>query len=152
MNSKVCQKKIADARRNVGRKFGFCQSSYIKFEVEAFFDTIIKLNAYALMAFGSKKNDIYPNSYYYRAFIFGIMFALFVSTMLLCGNLTLACIISVVYFIFSFFINFGKRSTRYYMRFSKLPDKTRMKWKISVWIVVVSLYIYTYSVLFLNLI
>ena len=35
MNSKEYNKKIADARRNESRKFGFRQSSYINFKVEA---------------------------------------------------------------------------------------------------------------------
>lgn len=33
MNSKEYNKKIADARRNESRKFGFRQSSYINFKV-----------------------------------------------------------------------------------------------------------------------
>lgn len=120
--------------------------------LKSYFDTIVKLRAYALMALGCKKNDIEPNMWYFRAFDFGIISALFVSINLLCENFTLACIVSALYLILVYSIDFMKRSTHYCVRFGKLPDKTRLKWKVNVWIVVTSLYLYTFAILFLNLI
>ena len=48
-------------------------------------------------------------------------------------------------------MDFEKRSERYYIRFGNLPDKTRLRWKIGMWIFVVTLYIYSFAILyFLN--
>ena len=55
---------------------------------------------------------------------------------------------SPVYFIFVWFIDFGERSKRYYIRFGNLHDKTRLRWKVSMWIFVVSLYIYLFAMIY----
>ena len=116
------------------------------------FNNIVKIRAYALMALGrNNKKDTTPNNYDVRLLDGGIVTALFFSIIFLWQNFTLAWIILAVYSIFVWFTTFGKRSERYYIRFGKLPDKTRLKWKISMWILVVALYIYSFAIIFFKL-
>lgn len=113
------------------------------------FKNIIKMRAYALMALGrNNEKDTTPNNYDVRLLDGGIMMALCFSIIFLWHNFTLAWVILAVYFIFVWFTTFGKRSKRYYIRFGKLPDKTRLRWKISMWILVVALYIYSFAIIF----
>ncbi len=114
---------------------------------ESCFGAIVKTRAYALMALGSNKKDILPGVWDIRLLDGGLISALFVSTTLLCKNSTWLCIIMAVYFIFAVFIDFGKSSTQYYVRFGKLPDRTRLRWKAGVWAVVILLYLYAFAIL-----
>lgn len=113
------------------------------------FNNIVKIRAYALMALGrNNKKDTMPGSYDVRLLDGGIVTALCLSITFLWHNFTLAWIILAVYFIFVWFTTFGKRSERYYIRFGKLPDKTRLRWKIGMWILVVALYIFSFAIIF----
>lgn len=113
------------------------------------FNNIVKIRAYALMALGrNNKKDTMPGSYDVRLLDGGIVTALCLSIIFLWHNFTLAWIILAVYFIFVWFTTFGKRSERYYIRFGKLPNKTRLRWKIGMWFLVVALYIYSFSIIF----
>lgn len=113
------------------------------------FNNIVKIRAYALMALGRNNNkDTMPGSYDVRLLDGGIVTALFFSIIFLWHNFTLAWIILAVYFIFVWFTDFGKWSERYYIRFGKLPDKTRLRWKIGMWILVVALYIFSFAIIF----
>lgn len=113
------------------------------------FNKIVQIRAYALMALGRKnKKDTLPSVYDIRLLDGGIVMALCFSIILFWHNFTLAWIILAVYFIFVWFMDFGKRSKRYYIRFGNLPDKTRLIWKISMWILVVTLYIYLFAMIY----
>lgn len=113
------------------------------------FNNIVKIRAYALMALGrNNKKDTTPNTYDVSLLDGGIVTALCFSIIMLWHNFTLVWIILAVYFIFVWFMDFGKRSERYYIRFGKLPDKTRLRWKISMWILVVALYIYFFAIIY----
>ncbi len=116
------------------------------------FNNIVQIRAYALMALGrNNKKDTLPGVYYISLLDGGIVTALCFSIIFLSHNFTLVWIILAVYFIFVWFMDFGKRSKRYYIRFGNLPDKTRLRWKISMWILVVALYIYLFAIIyFLN--
>lgn len=101
------------------------------------------------MALGrNNKKDTLPSVYDIRLLDGGIAMALCFSIIFLWHNFTLAWIIIAVYFIFVWFIDFGKRSERYYIRFGNLPDKTRLRWKIGMWILVVALYIYSFAIIY----
>lgn len=113
------------------------------------FNNIVQIRAYALMALGrNNKKDTLPSVYDIRLLDGGIVMALCFSIIFLWHNFTLAWIILAVYFIFVWFIDFGERSKRYYIRFGNLHDKTRLRWKISMWIFVVSLYIYFFAMIY----
>ena len=113
------------------------------------FNTSVQIRAYTLMALGSNnKKDTLPNVYDIRLLDGGIVMALCFSIISLWHNFTLAWIILAVYFIFVWFMDFGKRSERYYIRFRNLPYKTRLIWKISIWIFVVAVYIYSFAIMF----
>lgn len=113
------------------------------------FNNIVQIRAYALMALGrNNKKDTMPGSYDVRLLDGGIVMALCFSIIFLWHNFTLAWIILAVYFIFVWFTDFGERSERYYIRFGKLPDKTRLRWKIGMWILVVALYIFSFAIIF----
>ena len=107
------------------------------------FNNIVQIRAYALMALGrNNKKDSFPSVYDIRLLDGAIVTALCFSIIFLWHNFTLVWIIFAVYFILVWFMDFGKRSKRYYISFGNLPDKTRLRWKISMWILVVALYIY----------
>lgn len=113
------------------------------------FNNIVQIRAYALMALGrNNKKDTLPSVYDIRLLDGGIVMALCFSIIFLWHNFTLAWIILAVYFIFVWFMDFENRSERYYMRFGNLPYKTRLRWKISMWILVVALYIYSFAIIF----
>lgn len=113
------------------------------------FNNIVQVRAYALMALGrNNKKDTIPSIYDIRLLDGGIVMTLCFSIIFLWHNFTLAWIIPAVYFIFVWFMDFGKRSERYYIRFGNLPDKTRLRWKIGMWIFVVALYIYLFSIIY----
>lgn len=113
------------------------------------FNNIVNIRAYALMALGrNNKKDTLPNVYDIRLLDGGIVMALCFSIIFLWHNFTLVWIILAAYFIFMWFIDFGERSKRYYIRFGNLHDKTRLRWKVSMWIFVVSLYIYSFAIIF----
>lgn len=113
------------------------------------FNNIVQIRAYALMALGrNNKKDTLPSVYDIRLLDGGIVMALCFSIIFLWHNFTLAWIILAVYFIFVWFTDFGKWSERYYIRFGNLHDKTRLRWKISMWILVVALYIYSFAIIF----
>lgn len=113
------------------------------------FNNIVQIRAYALMALGrNNKKDTLPSVYDIRLLDGGIVMALCFSIIFLWHNFTLAWIILAVYFIFVWFIDFGERSKRYYIRFGNLHDKTRLRWKVSMWIFVVSLYIYLFAMIY----
>ena len=113
------------------------------------FHNIVQIRAYALMALGrNNKKDTLPSVYDIRLLDGGIVMALCFSIIFLWHNFTLAWIILAVYFIFVWFIDFGERSKRYYIRFGNLRDKTRLRWKISMWILVVVLYIYLFAIIY----
>lgn len=116
---------------------------------ESIFNNIVQIRAYALMALGrNKKKETLPGIYDIRLLDGGIVMALCFSIIFLWHNFTLVWIILAVYFIFVWFMDFGKRSKRYYIRFGNLPDKTRLRWKISMWILVVALYIYLFAIIY----
>lgn len=113
------------------------------------FNNIVRMRAYALMALGkNNKKETLPSVYDIRLLDGGIVMALCFSIIFLWHNFTLAWIILAVYFIFVWFTDFGKWSERYYIRFGKLPDKTRLRWKIGMWILVVALYIFSFAIIF----
>lgn len=113
------------------------------------FNNIVKIRAYALMALGrNNEKDTTPNIDDVRLLDGGIVSTLCFSIIYLWHNFTLVWIILAVYFIFVWFMDFGKRSERYYIRFGQLPVKTRRRWKISMWILVVALYIYSFAIIF----
>lgn len=113
------------------------------------FNNIVQIRAYALMALGrNNKKDTLPDIYDVRLLDGGIVMALCFSIIFLWHNFTLAWIILAFYFILVWFMDFGKRSKRYYIRFGNLHDKTRLRWKVSMWIFVVSLYIYSFAIIF----
>lgn len=116
------------------------------------FNNIVQIRAYALMALGrNNKKDTLPSVYDIRLLDGGIVMALCFSIIFHWHNCTLAWITLAVYFICGWFMDFEKRSERYYIRFGNLPDKTRLRWKIGMWIFVVTLYIYSFaSLYFLN--
>lgn len=116
------------------------------------FNNIVQIRAYALMALGrNNKKDTLPSVYDIRLLDGGIVMALCFSIIFHWHNCTLAWITLAVYFICGWFMDFEKRSERYYIRFGNLPDKTRLRWKIGMWIFVVTLYIYSFAILyFLN--
>lgn len=113
------------------------------------FNNIVRIRAYALMALGrNNRKDTFPDVYDIRLLDGGIVMALCFSIIFLWHNFTLVWIIIAVYFIFVWFMDCGKRSERYYIRFGNLPDKTRLRWKISIWIFVVALYICFFAMIY----
>ena len=113
------------------------------------FNNIVRIRAYALMALGkNNKKETLPDIYDVRLLDGGIVMTLCFSIIFLWHNFTLAWITLAVYFIFVWFTDFGKRSERYYIRFGKLPDKTRLRWKIGMWFLVVAFYIYSFAIIF----
>ena len=113
------------------------------------FNTIVRIRAYALMALGkNNKKETLPDIYDVRLLDGGIVMTLCFSIIFLWHNFTLAWITLAVYFIFVWFMDFENRSERYYIRFGNLPNKTRLRWKISMWILVVALYIFSFAIIF----
>ena len=121
--------------------------------IKSFFYKIIKARAYALMALSSYKKNALPTPGIWDIKLLdgGVISALFCS-LSLCGNFILACIISTIYFlIFPFSMDLWKSSSRYYILFRKLPYKTRLRWRISVWAIVISLYLYAFAILYFQM-
>ncbi len=113
------------------------------------FNNIVRIRAYALMALGkNNKKETLPDIYDVRLLDRGIVMTLCFSIIFIWHNFTLAWITLAVYFIFVWFMDFENRSERYYIRFGNLPNKTRLRWKISMWILVVALYIYSFAIIF----
>lgn len=113
------------------------------------FNNIVRIRAYALMALGkNNKKETLPDIYDVRLLDGGIVMTLCFSIIFIWHNFTLAWITLAVYFIFVWFMDFENRSERYYIRFGNLPNKTRLRWKISMWILVVALYIYSFAIIF----
>ena len=113
------------------------------------FNNIVRIRAYALMALGkNNKKETLPDIYDVRLLDGGIVMTLCFSIIFIWHNFTLAWITLAVYFILVWFMDFENRSERYYIRFGNLPNKTRLRWKISMWILVVALYIYSFAILF----
>ena len=113
------------------------------------FNNIVQIRAYALMALGkNNKKETLPDIYDVRLLDGGIVMTLCFSIIFIWHNFTLAWITLAVYFIFVWFMDFENRSERYYIRFGNLPNKTRLRWKISMWILVVALYIYSFAIIF----
>ena len=101
------------------------------------------------MALGkNNKKETLPDIYDVRLLDGGIVMTLCFSIIFIWHNFTLAWITLAVYFIFVWFMDFENRSERYYIRFGNLPNKTRLRWKISMWILVVALYIYSFAIIF----
>ena len=115
------------------------------------FNCIVKIRAYALMSLGGDNKYDMPDVWYIRGLDGGIFFALFVSTIWLCDNFILTCIVCALYFLLVYFIDFGKRSAQYYKKFGKLPDKTKRNWKITTWTLVITFYLYAFVVLFFQI-
>jgi hypothetical protein len=113
------------------------------------FNNIVRIRAYALMALGkNNKKETLPDIYDVRLLDGGIVMTLCFSIIFIWHDFTLAWITLAVYFIFVWFMDFENRSERYYIRFGNLPNKTRLRWKISMWILVVALYIYSFAIIF----
>lgn len=113
------------------------------------FNTIVRIRAYALMALGkNNKKETLPVIYDVRLLDGGIVMTLCFSIIFIWHNFTLAWITLAVYFIFVWFMDFENRSERYYIRFGNLPNKTRLRKKISMWILVVALYIFSFAIIF----
>ena len=113
------------------------------------FNNIVQIRAYALMALGkNNKKETLPDIYDVRLLDGGIVMTLCFSIIFIWHNFTLAWITLAVYFIFVWFMDFENRSERYYIRFGNLQNKTRLRWKISMWILVVALYIYSFAIIF----
>ena len=113
------------------------------------FNNIVRIRAYALMALGkNNKKETLPDIYDVRLLDGGIVMTLCFSIIFIWHNFTLARITLAVYFILVWFMDFENRSERYYIRFGNLPNKTRLRWKISMWILVVALYIYSFAIIF----
>ncbi len=113
------------------------------------FNNIVRIRAYALMALGkNNKKETLPDIYDVRLLDGGIVMTLCFSIIFIWHNFTLAWITLAVYFIFVWFMDFENRSERYYICFGNLPNKTRLRWKISMWILVVALYIYSFAIIF----
>ena len=113
------------------------------------FNNIVRIRAYALMALGkNNKKETLPDIYDVRLLDGGIVMTLCFSIIFIWHNFTLAWITLAVYFILVWFMDFENRSERYYIRFGNLPNKTRLRWKISMWILVVALYIYSFAIIF----
>lgn len=113
------------------------------------FNNIVRIRAYALMALGkNNKKETLPDIYDVRLLDGGIVMTLCFSIIFIWHNFTLAWITLAVYFIFVWFMDIENRSERYYIRFGNLPNKTRLRWKISMWILVVALYIYSFAIIF----
>lgn len=101
------------------------------------------------MALGrNNRNDTIPCPWDVKLLDVGIVTALCLSIIFQWHNFTLVWITLAVYFIFVWFLDFGKRSERYCIRFGNLPDKTRLRWKICMWILVVALYIYLFAIIY----
>ena len=114
------------------------------------FNSIVKIRSYALMALGSNnKKDTIPDFWYVRLLDCGIVTALCLFIIFQWHNFTLVWIIYAIYFVCVCFMDFWKQSERYCIRFGKLPDKTRLKWKTGVWIFVVVLYIYLFAIVYI---
>ena len=113
------------------------------------FNNIVRIRAYALLALGkNNKKETLPDIYDGRLLDGGIVMTLCFSIRFIWHNFTLAWITLAVYFILVWFMDFENRSERYYIRFGNLPNKTRLRWKISMWILVVALYIYSFAIIF----
>lgn len=113
------------------------------------FNNIVRIRAYALMALGkNNKKETLPDIYDVQLLDGGIVMTLCFSIIFIWHNFTLAWITLAVYFIFVWFMDFENRSERYYIRFGNLPNKTRLRWKISMWILVVALYIFSFAIIF----
>lgn len=113
------------------------------------FNSLVKTRAYALMALGkNNKKDIMPNTWDITRFDGGLVVALCISITNLWHNSTLTWIVFAAYFILVCFMDYRKQSERYYIRFGKLPDKTRLKWKICAWAFVIIVYICLFVIIF----
>lgn len=112
------------------------------------FNSLVKTRAYALMALGkNNKKDIMPNTWDITCFDGGLVVALCISITNIWHNSTLTWIVFAAYFILVCFMDYRKQSERYYIRFDKLPDKTRLKWKICAWAFVIIVYIYLFVII-----
>lgn len=113
------------------------------------FNNIVKIRAYALMALGrNNKKDTMPNFWDIRLLDCGIVMAICFSILFLWQSFTLVWIAFAIYFTLVCFLDFGKWSNRYCIRFGKLPDKTRLRWKVCVWIFVITVYVCLFANLF----
>lgn len=113
------------------------------------FSNLVKTRAYALMALGkNNKKDIMPNSWDVKLLDCSLAMVLCLPILILWQNFTVAFCVFAVYFILVCFMEYGKRSERYYIRFGKLPDKTRLRWKICVWAFVITIYICLFAIIF----
>lgn len=119
--------------------------------LKSVFDNIVKIRAYSMMALSrdTKNSTSNPDIFIIRAFDGGQFIALLLSMILLCNNFILDLILSSLFTISITFWDFTKRSRHYYIQFAKLPTKTRRKWKITMWILFVSFYVYSFAMLLL---
>ena len=108
--------------------------------LKSVFDNIVKIRAYSMMALSrdTKNSTSNPDIFIIRAFDGGQFIALL-----------LDLILSSLFTISITFLDFTKRSRHYYIQFAKLPTKTRRKWKITMWILFVSFYVYSFAMLLL---
>lgn len=97
----------------------------------------------------NKNNTSDPDIFIIRAFDGGLFIALLLSMILLCNNFILDLILSSLFTMSITFLDFSQRSRHYCIQFAKLPAKTRRKWKITMWILFVSFYVYSFAMLLL---
>lgn len=118
----------------------------IRNRLASIFNRIVQAWAYALMALGFDSDYPFPDMTS-RLLDLAIIMVLHIITMIKWHNVTLWWILFIAYLIFVCYMYFGKRSERYYIAFGKLPGKTRLKWRIGMWIFLLALFICIFAFL-----
>ena len=113
------------------------------------FNSLVKTRAYALMALSrNNPKETMPNTWNVRLLDYGLVMLLCLPILLFWQNFTVFFCIYAIYCILVCFVDYGKRSERYYIRFGQLSDRTRLRWNICAWAFVIIVYICLFAIIF----
>lgn len=113
------------------------------------FNSFVKTRAYALMALSrNNPKETMPNTWNVRLLDYGLVMLLCLPILLFWQNFTVFFCIYAIFYILVCFVDYGKRSERYYIRFGQLSDRTRLRWKICAWAFVIIVYICLFAIIF----
>lgn len=119
----------------------------IRRKTVAYYDALVKYRAYALMAFCIMDYGDSPDYRFCNLIDLAVVLAICVIPMTHYMFSQILWIVFAIDFIIVLFLDFNKKSERYYNQFNQLPLKTRIIWSLGMWISVILLYLYTFSTL-----
>ena len=118
----------------------------IRRKVVAYYDALIKYRAYAYMAFSFF--NLYGDWPDYRLcglIDFAVIFVVFVPLIFYWNCPQIIWIVFAIDCFFSIALDYNKKSERYYKEFNQFPLRTKIIWRLGVWISVILFYLYGFS-------